>query len=127
MTIFGVVLRGAMPGIADAETGLSVFFQKNLGPVLTGIIVADVFATIAATANALLVAMAQAITHDITPCLLGGRLIPNNLAIATFVIGLITMLISMFIHGTVVTVALSSVSLLAAGIGAAVMIKITLT
>src|SRR5262245_2248755 len=51
MTVFGVILRGVMPGISDPETGLSVFFHKHMGALLTGIIVADVFATIASTSN----------------------------------------------------------------------------
>lgn len=60
MTLFGVLLRGVMPGISDPEAGLSVFFTSNLGPIVTGI-VADIFATIAATSNSLLVAMVQAV------------------------------------------------------------------
>lgn len=36
MTVFGLVLRGVMPGIDDPETGLSVFFQTNIGALLTG-------------------------------------------------------------------------------------------
>ncbi|MGI8570306.1 MAG: sodium:solute symporter family transporter [Methylocella sp.] len=123
MTVFGLVLRGVMPGITDPETGLSFFFQKNIGAVLTGLIVADVFATIAATSNGLLVAMSQAVTHDLLPRLCG-RNSRVSLSVATLVIGGITMLVSVLIHGSVVSVVLSSVSLMGAGLAAAVMIKV---
>lgn len=124
MTAFGLVLRGVMPGIADPETGLSIFFQKNIGALLTGLIVADVFATIAATSNGLLIAMSQAVTHDLLPRLSNGRDIRLPLSITTLVIGAITMLVSVSIQGTVLNVALSSVSLIGAGLAAAVMIKV---
>lgn len=124
MTVFGVVLRGVMPGIADPETGLSVFFQQNLGAVATGIIAADVFATIASTSNGLLVAMAQAANYDLLPKTVGGRPVRVPLALTTLAIGALTMLVSMLIHGTVVTMALSSVSMMGAGLAGAVMIKV---
>jgi Na+/proline symporter len=124
MTVFGVVLRGVMPGITDAETGLSAFFQQNIGAVLTGIIVADVFATIASTSNGLLVAMGQALNHDLLPRLFNARSRRFPLSIATLAIGLITMVASLGISGSVVSVALSSVSLMGAGVAAAVMIKV---
>jgi sodium/proline symporter len=94
MTVFGLVLRGVMPGIADPEAGLSVFFQKNIGALLTGLIVADVFATIAATSNGLLVAMSQAVTHDLLPRFSNGRKFRVSLSATTLFIGAITMLVS---------------------------------
>ncbi|MGP0104051.1 sodium:solute symporter family transporter [Rhodoblastus sp.] len=124
MTVFGLVLRGVMPGIADPETGLSVFFQKNIGAVLTGLIVADVFATIAATSNGLLIAMSQAVTHDLLPKLFGKSDFRIPPSVTTLVIGLTTMLLSISLHGSVVSVALSSISLIGAGLAAAVMIKV---
>jgi Na+/proline symporter len=124
MTLFGVLLRGVMPAIADPETGLSVFFQKNMNAVATGIIVADVFATIASTSNGLLVAMAQAITHDILPRIFPGKSERIPFAAITAAIGLTTMMIAALIHGTVVTLALASVSLMGAGLAPAVIIKV---
>jgi len=124
MTGFGVLLRGVMPGIADPETGLSVFFQHNLGAIPTGIIAADVFATIAATSNGILIAMAQAANFDLFANLTGRRPTAFSIATTTIVVGAITMLISMGIHGTVVNMALSSVSLMGAGIAGAMIIKV---
>lgn len=123
MTVFGLMLRGVMPDIADPETGLSVFFQKNIGAIATGIIVADVFATIASTANGLLVAMSQSITRDLLPRLFAKKP-PIPLSLVTLFIGICTMLLSLVIHGSVFSIALSSVSLMGAGIAAAVMIKV---
>jgi sodium/proline symporter len=123
MTIFGVILRGVMPEISDPEAGLSVFFQQRMGPVLTGLIAADVFATIAATSNGLLIAMAQAMIYDIAPRL-SLRTVQLPLAITTLVIGAVTMVVSLAIHGSVVTIALSSASLIGAGLAPAVMIKV---
>jgi sodium/proline symporter len=124
MTTFGIILRGVMPGIADPETGLSVFFQQNIGAVATGLIAADVFATIASTSNGLLIAMAQAANHDLIPLIPGRQMTKVPLAVSTLLIGAITMVVSIVIHGTVVTIALSSVSMMGAGLAAAVMIKV---
>jgi len=124
MTVFGIMLRGVMPEIADPEAGLSIFFQQKLGAVATGLIAADVFATIASTSNGLLIAMAQAVNHDLIPTLLGKQPEKLPLALSTLLIGAMTMTVSMMIHGTVVTVALSSVSMMGAGLAGAVMIKV---
>jgi sodium/proline symporter len=123
MTVFGVILRGVMPGIADAETGLSVFTAQNLGALATGIIAADIFATIAATSNGLLIAMAQAVNHDLVPRLSGGTASRVPLSIVTVIIGGFTMAASTLLSGSVYTIALSSVSLMGAGLAPAVIIR----
>src|SRR5262249_49982496 len=124
MTVFGVILRGVMPGLSDPETGLSVFFHTHIGALLTGIIVADVFATIASTSNGLLVSMAQSVKHDLLPRLSTKGTLKAPLWLLILVVGAITMMISVAIEGTVFTVALASVSLMGAGLGAAVTIKV---
>ncbi|MEO6567555.1 MAG: hypothetical protein ABIO94_02230 [Opitutaceae bacterium] len=123
MTIFGVMLRGVMPHIVDPEAGLSAFFESKTGPVLTGIIVADVFATIAATSNALLVAMGQTVSHDLAPRIMG-RSKPLPLAPVCFIIGCATMLLSLMLQTTVMTLALWSVALIGAGLAPAVMVRV---
>jgi len=65
MTVFGVLLRGVMPGLEDPEMGLSIFIVSNFGALLAGLILADIFATIAATSNSLLVAMSQSFKNDV--------------------------------------------------------------
>jgi sodium/proline symporter len=123
MTGFGVLLRGVMPDIADPETGLSIFFKTNMHAIATGIIVADIFATIASTSNSLLVAMTQAVLNDLTSQSKKG-ISKLKFGVTCFVIGLVTMVLSSMLHGTVLSLALTSVSLMGAGLAAAVMIKV---
>lgn len=122
MTLFGVMLRGVMPDLQDPEAGLSLFFSHRMNAAATGIIVADVFATIAATSNALLVAMAQALSHDLVSRVLPGRRL--SIAWGCALLGALTMGLSLLLHGSVMQLALVSVSMMAAGIAPAVMIKV---
>lgn len=124
MTVFGVLLRGVMPNIADPETGLSTFFANNFHAALTGVIVADIFATIAGTANGILVAMSQAVTRDLLPRLFGPGARNMPLWPATLVLGALTMAFALNVQSTVMTLALSSASLMGAGLAAPVMVKV---
>lgn len=122
MTIFGVLLRGVMPDLADPEKGLTVFVSATLPPLLVGLIVADIFGAIASTANSLIVAMAQA-TWD----LLGperGRRVPFWWL--SLGLGLTTMLASLALaeQTSVFALAVTSISLMAAGLAPAVAIKV---
>ena len=124
MTVFGLVLRGVMPSITDPETGLSLFFRAKTGPFFTGIISADIFATIAATSNSLLVAMAQTTSRDLLGRAQGKRQLSEELWPLTAILGVSTMILSLNLHRTVVDLALSSVSLLAAGLAPAMLIRV---
>jgi Na+/proline symporter len=124
MTVFGMALHGVMPAIADPEMGLSLFFRANTGAVFTGIITADIFATIAATSNSLLVAMAQTMSRDLfghgdDESRRGKELWPLTAAL-----GAATMILSLNLHNTVVDLALSSVSLLEAGLAPVMLIRV---
>lgn len=124
MTVVGMILRGVMPGLEDPEAALSVFVQAFLFPVATGVIIADTFGVIASTANSLLIAMSQSLKHDIlnhTP--LGGKT-RLSIALLTLVGGLCTMVLSFVIGGSVVSLALSSVSMVGAGLAMPVVIKV---
>jgi Na+/proline symporter len=124
MTVFGLLLRGVMPGIEDSESGFSLFFQQRMPAVVTGIIMADIFATLAATTNGLLIAMSQVVVRDLIPH--SSRLLTQNFQIACVALGLglATMGLSLVVRGTVVSFALTSVSLMAAGLAPAVMIRV---
>jgi sodium/proline symporter len=124
MTVFGIVLRGVMPGIADPEMGLSLFHRANTGPLITGIISADIFATIAATSNSLLVAMAQTVSRDLFRRTQDKRRDAQELWPLVAVLGIATMLVSLNLHSTVVDLALSSVSLMGAGLAPAMLIRV---
>lgn len=124
MTIFGVVLRGVMPGLEDPETGLSHFFQKNIGAIATGIIIADIYATIASTSNGILIAIAQTLQRDILSKVMGIRLSDVSYKTAIiFVLGVATIVLSFVLPGSVFTIALSSISKIGAGIAGPMMIK----
>ncbi len=121
MSIFGMILRGVQPGIADPETGLSLFFLTSVGAVATGIIFADVFATIAGTSNGLLVAISQTIRRD----LLGWREFSQTSAtLVTLGLGLATVAISFVLPGSVYSLAIGAVSMIGAAVAGAVIIKL---
>jgi Na+/proline symporter len=124
MTVFGIVLRGVMPNIADPETGLSLFFQHNMGAIVSGIIFADVYATIASTSNSLLVAIGQALYRDLI-CFrqsVSERKTATTFS-AIFLIGLATIGLSLILPGNVFSISIGSVSKIGAAIGGPVMIK----
>jgi Na+(H+)/acetate symporter ActP len=100
MMVFGALLRGVMPGIADPESGLRIFFQTNTNAVLMGLILTHVFATNAAASNGLLITIAQTITHDLIPCVYRGWNVRRSLLIATLLMGLVSVLVSISIHGS---------------------------
>lgn len=122
MTAFGIVLRGIMPDLPDPETGLSAFFRSETGPVLTGIIVADIFATIAAASNSLLVAMAQTAKHDL---LLHDveRGEERSLIPLIVLLGAVTMLASTLASASVFELAISSAAFMGAGLAPAMIVR----
>jgi sodium/proline symporter len=117
MTVFGMYLRGVMPALSDPEAGLAVFFKSNFGPVITGVIAADIFATIAATSNSLLVAISQALRERVR--------LPIGLLIV--LVGLTTMGVATQLSTTVVSLALASAAIISAGIAPAMILKLTKT
>lgn len=124
MTVFGMVLRGVMPGLADPEIGLSIFFQQNIGAVATGIIFADIYATIASTSNGIIVAIAQTLQRDILVKVFHMR--EGNMShkgSVTFVLGVITILLSFVLPGNVFSIAIDSISKIGAGIAGPMIIK----
>lgn len=123
MTVFGVVLRGVMPRLSDGETGLAAFFTAEMPPILTGIIIADIFATIAATANSLIVAMAQTARFDLVGSE-GSKSAAGSLVIPAIIVGIGTMALSYLIEGSVVTLALSSVAIMGAGLAPSVLAQL---
>jgi sodium/proline symporter len=123
MTIFGIALRGIMPGISDPEKGLVLFHRSNTGPIITGIIVADIFSTIAATSNSLLVAISQTVSRDLFTRLDADRR-KSHSGLLTAVLGAATMIVSLNLNTTVANLALSSVSLMGAGLAPAMLIRL---
>jgi Na+/proline symporter len=124
MTVFGIALRGVMPAITDPEMGLSLFHRSYTGPLITGIIAADIFATIAATSNSLLVALAQTVSRDLLGRIHDHRRNEEELWPFIALLGVATMVVSLHLHSTVVDLALASVSLMGAGLAPAMLIRL---
>lgn len=122
MTVFGVLLRGVVPDLVDPEQGLTVFVSATLPPLVVGFIVADIFGAIASTANSLLVAMAQA-ARDLVGRTWGNRIPFWCLSLG---LGAVTMIATIALDGraTVFDLAITSVSLMAAGLAPAVATKV---
>jgi sodium/proline symporter len=124
MTLFGVVLRGVMPSLSDPEAGLSIFFRQEMGPTLSGLIVADIFATISATSNSLLITMAQTVRHDLLDLLGRSRRLLNSPPATVALLGAATMAASLLLDESVFNLAITSVSLMGAGLAPVVMIRL---
>lgn len=124
MMIFGALLRGVMPDIAEPQMGLRVFFQAKTNAVLTGSILVHIFATNAAASNALLVTMAQTITRNIVPRAYRNLNIQRCLLITILLVGAVSILLSAAMHGSAYEVAFSAMPLMGAGLAAGVMIKV---
>ncbi len=124
MTAFGVALRGVMPGLTDPETGLSAFHRAMTGPIITGIIAADVFATIAATSNSILVAMAQTLTVDLWKPSGERTAAHRDLWRPIAILGALTMIVSLSLHSSVKELALSSVGVMGAGLAPAMIVRV---
>lgn len=124
MTGFGILLRGVMPGLSDPEMGLSLFVQQNLGAVATGIIFADIYATIASTSNGIIVAIAQSLQRDILAKIF--RMKEGNFShhrVVTFGLGVVTILLSFVLTGNVFSIAVDAIGKIGAGIAGPMIIK----
>lgn len=124
MTAFGIALRGVMPGLVDPEMGLSIFHREMTGPIVTGIIAADIFATIAATSNSILVAMAQTVAVDLRRARVASENGHRELWLPIAMLGAGTMILSLSLRSTVKDLALSSVGILGAGLAPAMIIRV---
>lgn len=123
MILFGVFLRGLLPHIPDPESGLSVFFHTYAGPVLTGIVVADIFTTIAATSNSILVTMAQTAAYDLLLRPSQDQ-DPKILWPATVVAGLATMVFATTLQPRIASIVLTVISLMASGLAPAMLARV---
>ena len=121
MTLFGIVLRGVMPGLSDPETGLSAFFSAHMNALLGGLIFADIFATVAAAANGILVAIAQILRRNLMPSLMKMNAASNGYAVAF--VGILTIVLSLLLPGSVAQTVIVAASLFGAGLGGAVLIR----
>ncbi|MBB1299960.1 hypothetical protein H5183_01300 [Pseudoalteromonas sp. SR44-8] len=124
MTVFGMLLRGVETDLQDPEQGLAIFFVNNFHYIITGIIIADIFATIAASTNSLLITLSQTIVHDME-FIKSKHLSKDPITVFSFIIGITTMLLAWQFKGnSVFDIAISSVSFLGAAIAVPMLIII---
>jgi sodium/proline symporter len=125
MTIFGITLRGVMPGLTDPESGLTAFAQLHMNQLEFGLVIAFIFAIIASTINSIVVAVAQTVHKDIIQ---SGRESQQTGGLTPpYIVGIVALsglLISFVIPGSVFSIAVNSISKIAAGIAGPVIIKI---
>jgi Na+/proline symporter len=65
MTFLGVLIKYLIPDMENAEAALSILVSRHSSQILKGIIVCGVFATIASTADSLLIAASNSIRNDV--------------------------------------------------------------
>lgn len=125
MTLFGILVRGIMPGLSDGEIALAAFFNSGFPPIISGIVLAGIFACIASTADSVLLAVTNVITHDL-PVLFGFKRLETRftLLLATVFVGTATILIAIFVDGSVFQISLFAISLVGASLAPAVMIRL---
>jgi Na+/proline symporter len=65
MTFLGVLIKYLIPDMSNAEAALSTLVSQNSNQILKGVIVCGVFATIASTADSLMIATSNSIRNDV--------------------------------------------------------------
>ena len=123
MTAFGMVFRQIEPGLDPeaAEASLGIFSSNYLLPVLTGLILADIFSAIASTANSLLIAAAQSLKHDI----FSRFRTKFPLSLITITLGAVTLLITWAVEApSVFSLITAAVSIVGSGLASPIMIKV---
>jgi Na+/proline symporter len=100
--------------------------MQNMGAVITGVIIADIFATVASTANGLLVAITQTLQRNVIPVFFKARerkklLRAEYISIA---VGVATILLSISLPGNVYSIIISSLAMLGSGLGGAIMVRV---
>lgn len=124
-TFFGVLLKGILPDIEQIsqENGLAIFIKSEYSPIVVGILIAAMFATISSTADSFLISTSNSIKKDILEKFKIGE--NTNNTMLTILIGLVTIGFGILLsESSVLTIAMNSVSYLGACIAPAVLIKV---
>nr|VFJ96749.1 MAG: sodium/proline symporter [Candidatus Kentron sp. H]VFJ97850.1 MAG: sodium/proline symporter [Candidatus Kentron sp. H]VFK03275.1 MAG: sodium/proline symporter [Candidatus Kentron sp. H] len=128
MILFGMTCRVLIPDISDPEQALPLYAIRNFHPVFAGIVLAGVFSIIASTADSLLLVCSSALARDISPIL--HRKMSNRYGVRyeqsmTLLVGILTVIITLTISGTVFSVILFAVGAVASSLGPAMLITLT--
>lgn len=124
MTIFGILLRGIVPEMADPEAGLSYFAKNYLSSIGFGLVLAYMYAIIASTINSIIVSVAQTVKNDLVGILIVGVKEKSTSVAMLLTVGILSLIVSAFSSGTVFAIAVGAVSKIAAGLAGPMIIKI---
>lgn len=125
MTFLGVLIRHLIPDMQNPEAALSALVNQNSNQLLKAVIVCGVFATIASTADSLLIASANSIRNDVLSNLWPKLKYPKFFnQILTFIVAATTISLAVvFAKSSVFDLAVFAI-LLSASISPAVIIKV---
>jgi len=125
MALIGIIAKLLMPELADAETALPVLAKTYFPDYIIGAVFAAMIATILSSVDSLLVASASALTVDFG---LDKKVSQEKkillYRVSIIVIGLLTLLMSIFMEATVFSAALFAATVLTASIGSAMVLLV---
>ena len=127
MVLFGIASRALLANLDDPEQALPFYAMQNFPPVLVGIVLAGVFSVIASTADSQLLVCSSALARDISPSF--HRKMFRRYGIkyeqaATFIVGIIAVIVTLMISSTVFSLILFASGAVAASIGPAMFIAL---
>lgn len=67
MSLFGLLMNVLLPEIADPEQALPVFSQDFLHPVISGAVMAGIFASVASTLDGQILVVSSSLAVDVSP------------------------------------------------------------
>lgn len=125
MVLFGILSRVLLPEIADPEQALPTYAMQNFHPLLVGLILAGVFSAVASTADSQVLACSSTLARDIlTPWhdqlqrLFKGYLQQS----ATLITGILGIIAAISFSGTVFSLIMFAVAILACSVGVAMLV-----
>ena len=67
MSLFGLLMNAFFPDIADPEQALPVFSQEYLHPIISGAVMAGIFASVASTLDGQILVVSSSFAVDVSP------------------------------------------------------------
>ena len=125
MLLFGIICRVLIAKINDPEQALPFYAMQNFPPVFVGIVLAGVFSVIASTADSQLLVCSSALARDISPAFhikMSQKYGIKYEQAATLLVGIVAVIATMNISGTVFSLILFAAGAVAGSIGPAMLI-----
>ncbi len=127
MAIFGICCRLLLPEIADPEQALPTYAMETFSPWVVGLVLAGMFSTIASSADSQILACSSAISRDFWPSFcekMTQKMGVRYQQLATILTGSLGALATIYVSSSVFALVIFSISVLAASVGAAMLILI---